>query len=159
MWAHMISDESLDELHAAARELGLRWVTFGRDHYDVPDIVWPAACAIAELVDSRVIVRTLRNAGLRVGGKKSDKAWKWREALPPELATEAVSDWLAEVRHRVPLAEVDVLHRPTEHLVLHMLGHADGPELGDLAKSPVPGSLVVETNSNRRWSVELVLPT
>ena len=51
LWAHLISDDSLDELHQAGRDLGLRWLSFGRDHYDVPDVLWPAACEIAELVE------------------------------------------------------------------------------------------------------------
>ena len=35
-WAHLVSDESFDELHAFAERLGLPPRAFHRDHYDVP---------------------------------------------------------------------------------------------------------------------------
>jgi len=98
LWAHMISDESLDELHAAARQLNLRWVAFGRDHYDVPDVLWPAACQIAKLVDSRVIVRSLRSTGLRVPGGKPKKSWQRLPELPANYRGGAVADWLHAIR-------------------------------------------------------------
>jgi len=62
----MISDESLDELHAFAARLNLPKRAFGGDHYDVTDEL--RDCAIAEgavPVDSRTIVRALHAAGLR----------------------------------------------------------------------------------------------
>jgi hypothetical protein len=66
LWAHMISDESLDELHAFAARLNLPERAFGGDHYDVTNEL--RECAIAEgaiPVDSRTIVRSLHAAGLR----------------------------------------------------------------------------------------------
>lgn len=66
MWAHLISDESLEELHAFARRLDLPPRAFGGDHYDITDEL--RDCAIAEgalPVDSRTIVRALHAAGLR----------------------------------------------------------------------------------------------
>ena len=36
-WAHMVSDTSLDELHAFAERLGVPRRGFERDHYDIPD--------------------------------------------------------------------------------------------------------------------------
>ena len=36
MWAHLVSDASLDELHAFARRAGLPARGFDHDHYDVP---------------------------------------------------------------------------------------------------------------------------
>src|SRR6476646_4654956 len=35
-WAHLVSDESYDELHAFAARLGLPRHIFQGDHYDVP---------------------------------------------------------------------------------------------------------------------------
>ena len=32
-WAHLVSDDSVDELHAFARRLGLRRMAFQGDHY------------------------------------------------------------------------------------------------------------------------------
>lgn len=66
LWAHLISDTSLDELHAFAARLALPERSFGGDHYDITDEL--RDCAIAEgaqPVDSRTIVRALHAAGLR----------------------------------------------------------------------------------------------
>ena len=66
MWAHLISDKSLEELHAFAARLNLPERAFGGDHYDITDEL--RDCAIAEgaiAVDSRTIVRSLHAAGLR----------------------------------------------------------------------------------------------
>lgn len=66
MWAHLISDTSLEELHAFAARLNLPERAFGGDHYDITDEL--RDCAIAEgarPVDSRTIVRALHAAGLR----------------------------------------------------------------------------------------------
>ena len=66
MWAHLVSDTSLEELHAFARRLGVPDRAFGGDHYDITDEL--RDCAIAEgavPVDSRSVVRALHAAGLR----------------------------------------------------------------------------------------------
>lgn len=66
LWAHLISDASLDELHAFAARLNLPARAFGGDHYDITEEL--RDCAIAEgavAVDSRTIVRALHDAGLR----------------------------------------------------------------------------------------------
>lgn len=66
VWAHLVSDSSLDELHAFARRLGIPERAFQGDHYDVTDEL--RDCAIAEgarAVTSRDVVRALRAAGLR----------------------------------------------------------------------------------------------
>jgi len=66
MWAHLVSDTSLDELHGFARRLGIPERAFQGDHYDITDEL--RDCAIAEgarPVDSRAVIRALRAAGLR----------------------------------------------------------------------------------------------
>lgn len=157
LWAHMISDESLDELHAGARTLGLRWLSFGRDHYDVPDTMWEQACELAQLVDSRVIVRSLRSSGLRVHGGKAKKAWKWQPEFPREHATEPVLDWLEQVASRLDRPAIEFLSRPGETVVLHLLDTDQRPDLGDLVDPPVGADRVVETVADGRYSVELIL--
>ncbi len=157
LWAHLISDESLDELHQAARDLGLRWLSFGRDHYDVPDVLWPAACEIAELVDSRLIVRSLRASGLRVAGGKPQKSWRRLPEVPPEIDHPEVRRWREAVVRTLGAPAVDVLGRPSEVVVFHLLEASGAPALDGLREPPIPGSRVVETVVDGRYSVELIL--
>jgi hypothetical protein len=61
-----VSDTSYAELHAFAARLGLPARAFHRDHYDLPASERDAAIALgAEPVDSRQLVRRLKDAGLR----------------------------------------------------------------------------------------------
>ena len=65
-YAHLVSDESFDELHRFAAGLGLPPRAFHRDHYDLPEAWWDRAVASgADPVDPRLLVRRLREAGLR----------------------------------------------------------------------------------------------
>jgi hypothetical protein len=65
-WAHLVSDQSFEELHAFAQRLGLPPRAFHRDHYDVPAELRDDAIALgAEPVTSREVVRRLQAAGLR----------------------------------------------------------------------------------------------
>jgi hypothetical protein len=69
-WAHLVSDVSLEELHAFADRLGLERAWFQGDHYDVPTEVRQRAIALgASPVSSAVLVRRLRAAGLRRGAR------------------------------------------------------------------------------------------
>lgn len=66
LWSHLVSDTSLEELHAFAARLGLPERGFERDHYDVPERLYAVALACgAEPVSSRVLVARLTAAGLR----------------------------------------------------------------------------------------------
>jgi hypothetical protein len=65
-WAHLVSDESYDELHVFAARLGLPRRAFQGDHYDVPEDYRVIALRLGAVeVDARVLVRRLRGAGLR----------------------------------------------------------------------------------------------
>ena len=65
-WAHLVSDESYDELHAFAEKLGIPRDAFQGDHYDVPADYRDQAIDLgAHPVDARVLVKRLRDAGLR----------------------------------------------------------------------------------------------
>ena len=67
VWGHLVSDDSLDELHAFAARAGLPRRGFDLDHYDVPTERYPELLAYgAVLVDTRTLVRRLRASGLRV---------------------------------------------------------------------------------------------
>ena len=66
MWCHLISDTSLDELHAFAARLGIPERGFQGDHYDVPhDLREQAIEHGAREVSSREIILALRASGLR----------------------------------------------------------------------------------------------
>jgi hypothetical protein len=66
LWSHLASDESFEELHAFARDLGIPSRGFDRDHYDVPAEWYDRVVALgAEPVTSRELVRRLHAAGLR----------------------------------------------------------------------------------------------
>ncbi len=66
MWCHMVSDTSLDELHAFARWLGIPERGFQGDHYDIPEEAREIALAEgAVAVASRDVVNALYAAGMR----------------------------------------------------------------------------------------------
>ncbi len=67
IWGHLVSDASLDELHAVALAAGIPARGFDRDHYDVPAEMYGRLRELGVLeVDSRELVRRLRASGLRV---------------------------------------------------------------------------------------------
>ncbi len=66
LWSHLISDSSVEELHAFAALLGIPSRAFERDHYDVIDDSYQAALAAgAKPATSREIVALLNASGLR----------------------------------------------------------------------------------------------
>ncbi|MEU4191151.1 DUF4031 domain-containing protein [Kribbella sp. NPDC026611] len=66
VWSHLVSDESLEELHAFAKANNIPTRGFDRDHYDVPsDRYEDLIKAGATPVPSRELVRRLIAAGLR----------------------------------------------------------------------------------------------
>jgi len=65
-WAHLVSDESYDELHELAGRLGIPRRAFQGDHYDVPADYRERAIALGAVpVSSRELVRRLIASGLR----------------------------------------------------------------------------------------------
>ena len=69
LWAHLVSDTSVEELHAFAHHIGKRRVGFQGDHYDVDTVERQLAIDRgANPVDSRALVQRLRDSGLRVRG-------------------------------------------------------------------------------------------
>ncbi|TFD74812.1 DUF4031 domain-containing protein [Cryobacterium fucosi] len=71
VWSHLVSDASLDELHAfaAANEIPRRG--FDLDHYDVPARRYDALVAAgAHPVGNRELVLRLRASGLRVSARE-----------------------------------------------------------------------------------------
>jgi hypothetical protein len=71
LWAHLVSDESVEELHAFAEANGIPRRGFDRDHYDVPDEIHDRLIdAGAEPVDGHELVRRLIASGLRVTARE-----------------------------------------------------------------------------------------
>ncbi len=67
VWAHLVSDSSLDELHSFARRAGIPPRSFDHDHYDVPLERREQLVELgAESVTGRELLRRLQGAGLRV---------------------------------------------------------------------------------------------
>lgn len=66
-WAHLVSDESYDELHAMAEALGIPRKAFQGDHYDIPSEYRVRAIERgATPVSSRELIRRLIDSGLRL---------------------------------------------------------------------------------------------
>ncbi len=102
LFAHLISDESLDELHAFAADCGIRRRAFDQDHYDV------AAHRCADLVargarqvDGGTLVRILTSSGLRIPARRRNSALsgplmlRWLGYMPcaESLGEELVRRW------------------------------------------------------------------
>ncbi len=67
VFSHLVSDESLEELHAFARANGISPNAFDGDHYDVPVSQYEAlVSAGAEEVSGSELVRRLVKSGLRI---------------------------------------------------------------------------------------------
>ena len=67
MWAHLVSDSAIDELHAFAAANGIPARGFDLDHYDVPaERIDELVAAGAERVTAGELTRRLIASGLRV---------------------------------------------------------------------------------------------
>lgn len=71
LWAHLVSDETLEELHAFAEANGIPRRGFDHDHYDVPEELQERLIrAGATRVDSHELVKRLIASGLRVTARE-----------------------------------------------------------------------------------------
>ncbi|MFL0566630.1 DUF4031 domain-containing protein [Microbacterium sp. 179-I 1D1 NHS] len=71
LWAHLVSDSDLAELHAFAAAHGIPSRAFDRDHYDVPeDVIDRLVAGGAERVGAHELVRRLIASGLRVTARE-----------------------------------------------------------------------------------------
>jgi hypothetical protein len=65
-WAHLVSDQSYEELHEFAERLGIPRRAFQGDHYDIPAEMRDEALALgAAPVSAREVVKRLQQSGLR----------------------------------------------------------------------------------------------
>lgn len=73
VWGHLVSDDSLAELHAFAQAAGIPERGFDNDHYDYPERRRDDLIALGAVpVTSRELLRRLQAAGLRV--RQKDKS-------------------------------------------------------------------------------------
>jgi len=80
LWAHVVSDETLDELHDFAAVVGLPPRSFDRDHYDIPEHRYEELVAAGALpVSNRELVTRLRSSGLRVSQRERRKPTRLEE--------------------------------------------------------------------------------
>ena len=71
LWAHLVSDHSLDELHEFAERAGIPRRGFDGDHYDVPENKYDELVALgAHPVTVRQLVTRLQGSGLRISQKQ-----------------------------------------------------------------------------------------
>ncbi|MCY7404961.1 MAG: DUF4031 domain-containing protein [Cryobacterium sp.] len=71
MWAHLVSDSELDELHTFAAAAGIPSRGFDLDHYDVPEARYADLVAAGALpVSFREMIVRLRSSGLRVTARQ-----------------------------------------------------------------------------------------
>lgn len=117
VWGHVVSDASLEELHAFARRTGLPARGFDHDHYDYPlsrrdDLV----AAGASLVPSTDLVRRLIRAGLRVRPAQKTPS-------RPVAADRARAAWSAVLPGRETLREELIGRWSEEHRRYHDLRH------------------------------------
>lgn len=86
-WCHLVSDESLDDLHDFAEAAGIPRRGFQGDHYDVPEEYRAELIAAgAQVVESRELLRRLKAAGLRLTPAQR------REAAARAAGTEPAPD-------------------------------------------------------------------
>lgn len=74
LWSHLVSDASLDELHAFARAAGIPARGFEGDHYDVPAELYAALQqAGATATDAKDLLRRLQASGLRLRKRRGER--------------------------------------------------------------------------------------
>lgn len=117
VWGHVVSDTSLDELHAFARAAGLPERGFDHDHYDYPVARRDDLVALgATLTPSTQLVRRLVAGGLRV---------RPAERTPPRsVARErAVAAWSGLLPGHAALRDELLARWGEEHRRYHDVRH------------------------------------
>jgi predicted metal-dependent HD superfamily phosphohydrolase len=88
-FSHLISDTSIEELHAFAVAADIPERAFDGDHYDVAEARYGALVAAGAIpVEGRILIRRLIASGLRIPARRRGKALKvpllnrWNDVLP-----------------------------------------------------------------------------
>lgn len=139
LFSHLVSDSSVDELRAFAREAGLPDRAFDRDHYDVPqrrydELVRRGAVPVA----ATELVRRLIRGGVRIPARQRPEklagilATAWNRLLPghPHIGTELIGRWSEPHRHYHDRAHLLAVLRALDLLA------ARGEPVGPLPRAP-----------------------
>ena len=107
-FSHLVSDTSLEELHAFAAGSGIPERAFDGDHYDVPERRFDELVAAGAVpVEARVLVRKLIASGLRIPARQRNKSLKvpllnrWNSIMPGHdaLFLDLLDRWSEPHRH------------------------------------------------------------
>ncbi|TLM83095.1 DUF4031 domain-containing protein [Pseudarthrobacter sp. NamE5] len=107
-FSHLVSDESLAELHEFAAAAGVPERAFDGDHYDVPERRFDDLVAAGAVpVEARILVRKLIASGLRIPARQRNKALKvplrnrWDAIMPGHdaLFLDLLDRWSEPHRH------------------------------------------------------------
>ncbi|MEV8149575.1 DUF4031 domain-containing protein [Arthrobacter sp. NPDC080073] len=102
VFSHLVSDTSLEELHAFAEAAGIPGRAFDGDHYDVPERRYQDLLSAGAIpVEARILVRKLIASGLRIPARQRSNALtvplleRWNSTLPghEELGFELLERW------------------------------------------------------------------
>lgn len=167
LFSHLVSDSSLEELHATAAAVGLSPRAFDHDHYDLPQRLYEVAVAAGAVpVAADELVRRLIASGLRVrtpdrtptratARKELPERWA-RLGIRSEVYGEVVGRWSEPHRHYhdvrhllVTLRALDVIEvtppRPVQlaawfhDAVYEGVAGADEERSAELARSLLEG--------------------
>lgn len=139
-FAHLVSDTSLNELHAFAEAAGLPPRAFDHDHYDVPERRYHELVAMGAIaVGEKELLRRLRASGLRVRTAERTPSraavlpgltQAWRSLLPdqPALGAELLERW--QEQHR---GYHDVRHLAHTLLAAEVVADGEAPRAVRLA--------------------------
>ena len=125
-WCHLVSDTATDELHDFAHRLGVPYLAFQGDHYDIhTQLRADAISAGARPVAGRELVVALREAGLRRRGPRDPWQWQWRSTVGdrcpmelPEPVGDDVVEVIAQLGSGSSPVEVGRVSRPGESLLV-----------------------------------------
>lgn len=153
-WAHLVSDTSYEELHEFARRLGKRRLGFQGDHYDVDELDRTRALEHgAKPIDSRELVRRLRQSGLR--DRHAKPRWRRLGDWPPGIAATGAPDDLRDAVHRLEL-DTTVAHVGLFADARHRVLLCDLP--ATIVVPPLAAPFATGPRADGTWSVELFHP-
>ncbi|GAA3703759.1 hypothetical protein GCM10023081_45130 [Arthrobacter ginkgonis] len=140
VFSHLVSDTSLEELHAFARAADLPERAFDRDHYDVPERRYADLVARGALpVQATELVRRLLRSGLRVPARQRPEkldgilAAAWERLAPGQgrIGAELIERWSEPHRHYH-----DRTHLLAVIRALDLLAGRHGEDPGDEPRVP-----------------------